>query len=668
MCGIAGILETAERPVDRATLLSMAGELHHRGPDGTGIYRDGPFGMVNTRLAIVDLAGGDQPIPNETRNLWVVQNGEIYNHIELRAELGSLGHRFETTSDTEVIVHAFEQWGAACLEHFNGPFAFAIWDRGRRELFLARDRLGIRPLFLANCRGTLVFGSEGKALLRYPAMARALDPLGVAECFAHWGASFDHSALGGIRELPPGHYLTVGPHRVEERRWYDLPFEPGLHDDTKSREDFADELLSLLEDSVRLRLRADVPVGVYLSGGLDSSATTALVQRLNRKGLRSFALRFDDPLFDESAYQELMARQLDTELSSVSVSARSIAEALPDVIRHAERPLLRTAPAPLLRLAGHVHEHDFRVVLTGEGADELFAGYNIFKEAKVRRFWARQPDSECRPRLLGRLYPYLARDLTRGAEFTAAFFRGDLLAVDDPLYSHRIRFQNGHRLVSLLTEECRAAFGGTEALEQRLIAALPERFLEYSPLNRAQWLEIRTFLQGYLLHAQGDRMLMGHCVEGRFPYLDHRLLELAARIPDRVMLPGLREKAVLKSAVGSIVPREIVSRPKQPYRAPILQALIGPNAPDIVRDCFEPEAIARTQILDGSMASRVIGKCRSRAERGVGETDEMALVAILSTVLLHRGLVERPDLAMPREPGREVQGGTVLPSAGAQFR
>jgi asparagine synthase (glutamine-hydrolysing) len=306
-----------------------------------------------------------------------------------------------------------------------------------------------------------------------------------------------------------------------------------------------------------------------------------------------------------------------------------------------------------------VHEHDFRVVLTGEGADELFAGYNIFREAKVRRFWARHPESECRPRLLGRLYPYLARDLSRGAAFTTAFFRGDLEHLDDPLFSHRIRFQNSRRLLSLLSQGCLSDFGGSEVLEERLLAELPENFPGFSALNRAQWLETRTFLQGYLLHAQGDRMLMGHAVEGRFPYLDHRLLELAARVPDRILLTGLKEKSLLRKAVAPLVPPEIVARNKQPYRAPISQTLVGPNTPEFVRDCFEPEAIARTGVLDASVAARVIAKCRRSLARGVAETDEMALVTILSTVLLHRQFVDSPALKAPSEPVREVQGDTV---------
>jgi asparagine synthase (glutamine-hydrolysing) len=658
VCGIAGVLEPFGRRADRQLLLSMAAEIQHRGPNGTGLYLDGRFGMVNTRLAIVDLAGGDQPISNESGDLWVMQNGEIYNHVELQQELAALGHQFQTTCDTEVIVHAFEQWGANCLERFNGAFAFAVYNRVSGELFLARDRLGIRPLFLGGRDDVLVFASEAKAILRHPAIDRALDTVGIAECLVHWGAAFDRSAFRGIRELPPGHYLRISSSGREERRWWAVPYHPDAQDHGRSEDDFAEELLSLLEDSVRLRLRADVPVGVYLSGGLDSSVTAALVQRLNRKGLRSFALRFEDPLFDEGRYQELMAARLITELTSVTVSSALIAQALPEAVRLGERPLLRTAPAPLLHLSRHVHEHDFRVVLTGEGADEVFAGYDVFRESKVRRFWARQPDSQCRPLLFGRLHPYLGQDLSRARAFTTAFFRGNLTDGEDPLYSHRIRFTNGQRVLGLLNKDALAELTGPNELEQRLLARLPDDFSGLSPLNKAQWLEITTFLQGYLLHAQGDRMLMGHAVEGRFPYLDHRLIEFAARVPDNMLLRRLREKALLRKAVSQLVPGEIVERQKHPYRAPILRALVGPGAPEVVARCLEQETLERVGVFDVPRVQKVIEKCRRNVDRAVAEIDEMALVAAVSTALLHRQLVDAPVLAAPLIPMKEVLGST----------
>ena len=281
MCGIAGIYSRPGQLASPELLLAMAGELHHRGPDGVGLYLDGRFGMSNTRLAIVDLAGGDQPLSNEGGRFWVMQNGEIYNYVELQEELRSLGHRFETSSDTEVIAHAYDEWGVDCLARLNGDFAFAVWDRREQELFLARDRFGVRPLFLAEIGGDLCFASEAKALFRHPSSRRELDPLGLVEAFTTWSILPDRSAFVGVRELAPAHYLRFGPNGlIEEKRWWDLQFPRVDDEESKSEPELAEELLELLTDATRIRLRADVPVAAYLSGGLDSSLTAALARSL----------------------------------------------------------------------------------------------------------------------------------------------------------------------------------------------------------------------------------------------------------------------------------------------------------------------------------------------------------------------------------------------------
>src|SRR5580765_4688538 len=277
MCGLAGVYERAGEAADRSLLLAMAGELRHRGPDATGLYVDGRLGMVNTRLAIVDLAGGDQPLSDGRGRFWAMQNGEIYNHVELRSELERLGHVFATTSDTEVIAHAYAEWGVDCLRHFNGDFAIAVWDRERRELFLARDRFGVRPLFLADYGGDVCFASEAKALLRHPRSRRELDPVAIADTFTMWTPLPDRSAFAGIRELPPAHYVVVGPDGMGPlTRWWDLEFAP---DESSSEDELIEQVEALLVDAIRIRLRADVPVATYLSGGLDSSAIAAIAAR-----------------------------------------------------------------------------------------------------------------------------------------------------------------------------------------------------------------------------------------------------------------------------------------------------------------------------------------------------------------------------------------------------
>ena len=642
----------------------MAGELRHRGPDGTGLYQDGRFGMVSTRLAIVDLARGDQPLSNEDGRFWVMQNGEIYNWVELRDELRALGHRFATTSDTEVIAHAFEEWGPSCLERFNGDFAVAIWDRVRQELFLGRDRFGVRPLFVAELGGDFVFGSEAKALLRHPSARRELDPAGLVESFTIWSNLPERSAFAAVRELAPAHYLRVGADGiVEERRWWDLDFTPRRED--TSDDDLVAELRELLSDATRLRLRADVPVAAYLSGGLDSSAIAALARRHLTKTLHSFGIGFEDQLFDESEYQDRMAAELRIELNRVSVSARDIGELLPRAVELSEKPTLRTALAPLLRLSRAVQDGGLKVVLTGEGADELFAGYDIFREDKVRRFWAREPESQFRPLLLSRLNAFLAHDLTRSGAFLTGFYKRGLADVDDPLYSHRIRFANTARCLRLFRPELLERAAAEDDPLERLVARLPSGYGGFSPLGKAQYLEITSFLEGYLLHSQGDRMLMGHSIEGRFPFLDYRVAEFAARLPDRLRLRGLEEKHALRRAVAPLLPEEVHRRTKRPYRAPIGGVFTGPDAPEYVRELLQADRLEAAGVFSPDAVGRVVAKFEAVGSGRAGETDEMALVGTVSTMLLHEQFVAHPALAPEAAPSRVVVGATVERGAGA---
>jgi asparagine synthase (glutamine-hydrolysing) len=654
MCGIAGIHSSGR--ADRRLLLRMAGELHHRGPDGTGLYVDGGFGMINTRLAIVDLGGGDQPLSCGRGRHWAMQNGEIYNHVELRAELEELGHHFASSSDTEVIPHAYDQWGINFLNRLNGDFAIAIWDRERRELLLARDRFGVRPLFIAQYGGDFCFASEAKALLRHPRAQRALDPVGIVDSFTTWATLPDHSALAGIHELPPAHYMLIGPAGVRaERRWWDIDFSPS----TASEAQLLEELEDLLADAVRLRLRADVPVAAYLSGGLDSSAIAAIAaEQRASEGLFAFGVGFSDGRFDESEAQDRIADQLGTTFSRTVVDSQAIAENLPRVVELAEKPLLRTAPAPLLDLSATVREAGLKVVLTGEGADELFAGYDIFREDAVRRFWAREPESELRPLLFTRLNRFLTTDPARASAFLKRFYARDLLAVDDPLYSHRLRFLNTSRCLGLLRPELLEQV--TEGLrpESRLVSRLPTRFQSFSPLARAQYLEIATFLEGYLLHAQGDRMLMGNAIEGRFPYLDFRVAEFAARLPDSMRLRGLREKYALRRAVARHLPEDIRSRPKVPYRAPIRDVFFGAHRPEYVTEMLSPSRINEAGVLDRVALARVTSKFAHA--HAVSETEEMALVGCVSLMLVHERLIASPALAAPAVPSRVVVGDQVV--------
>lgn len=673
MCGIAGLYTGRDARAPRDLLEQMGGELAHRGPDGVGLYLDDRYGMINTRLSIIDVAGGDQPLGNEDGRLWVMQNGEIYNFPELMEELEGLGHRFSTRSDTEVIVHAYEEWGEACLDRLNGEFAFAIWDRREHEVFLARDRFGIRPLFLARFGGDFAFASEAKALLRHPEARREIDPSALTDTFTFWAPLPDRTSFPGIHELPPAHFLRIGPDGAATPvRWWDLHFGPREGRRDESPQVLAEELRAHLDEATRIRLRADVPVGVYLSGGLDSSATAALARPYVDGELRGFGIGFEDARFDESRYQDRMADALGVELTRITVSGSDIAEVFPEVVRRAEKPLLRTAPGPLMLLSQAVQRAGFKVVLTGEGADEIFGGYGIFQEAMVRRFWARDTDSKMRPALLGRLYPYLSKELARGGGFMSEFFKAGIEHLDDPLYSHRPRMKTTGRAMRFLSRETRRAAAAEGDAEERLLARLPGDFSSMGPLGQAQYLEIATFLSGYLLHSQGDRMLMANCVEGRFPFLDVNVAEFAADLPERLRLRDLEEKYLLRKALAPLLPKDIGRRKKRPYRAPILRAFVGPGAPDYVRDLLDPQQVERVGLFAARGVERLLTKCERSLDEGLGEGDEMALVGILSTMLLHRQFVEEPRLAGPASAGRVVVGDRVedasLPLAGRAGR
>lgn len=636
--------------VDRNLLLQMAGELRHRGPDGVGLLLDGDFGMVNTRLAVIDLAGGDQPIANESGRYHVVQNGEIYNYLELRAELQGLGHAFRTDSDTEVLVHAFEEWGTGFLSRLNGEFAVAIWDAYERELLLARDRFGIRPLYLTHGPDGLAFASEVRALMRQPGVGRELSLDAVTQTFQMWSTLPGTSAFQDITELPAAHFVSWRPgNQLSMQRWWQLDFSETT--EQASTADLAAELRELLSDAVSLRTRADVPVGVYVSGGLDSSAITALLKESGGRDIQGFAIGFSDERFDETVYQNQVASALEIRLNRVSTGDSDIAELFPRVIELSERPMLRTAPAPLLRLSKLARESGYRVVLTGEGADEMFAGYSIFKEAMLRRFWARDPESKIRPLLFQRLHPYLATDLSRGGGLLGSYFGSGLTDTDNPLYSHHNRFRNGARNLRFLTSAAREAATDPAAA---LLNMLPENFADYDRLGQAQYLEVRTFMEGYLLHSQGDRMLMASGVEGRFPFLDYRVAEFAMRLPARLRLNGLEEKYLLRRAVRDLLPASIAKRTKRPYRAPLLAPFLGDSAPDWVGEILDPANVAASGMFDSTLVGKLVAKSRRNLHSFTSEMDEMALMGIMSTLLLKNSMVDSPQLAPAAEPGRVV--------------
>ena len=660
MCGIVGTLNlTQQHPIDPADMRRMLGAIRYRGPDQFGVYafadeRSG-VALGNARLSIIDLGGGQQPISNEDGTLWIVFNGEIFNYIELRPELEKLGHRFQTDSDTEVIIHLYEEYGPACVDHLIGQFVFAIWDERARSLFVARDRVGIRPFYYTIQQGALIFASEMKAIFTDQRVAAELDPVALGQIFTYWSPLAPRTPFKGIQTLPPGHWLLAQDGDLRIERYWQPAFPPAdpLSKPQISLDEAAAELRDLLVDATQIRLRADVPVGAYLSGGLDSSTITAIIRHYTGNRLETFSIAFDDEAYDESAFQWQMARHLGTNHHIVTASHKEIGEAFPDVIWHTETPIMRTSPAPLYLLSRLVRQHDFKVVLTGEGADEFLAGYNIFKEAKIRRFWARQPDSAIRPLLLRKLYGYIGDLSQGGSAYLEKFFGKGLAEVDALDYSHAIRWRNNQRTQRLFSPDLlnQSTNQSTNFLDA---ITLPPDFADWHPQSRAQYLEITIFLAEYLLSSQGDRVMMAHSVEGRVPFLDHRVMEFANRLPPQYKLRGLDEKHVLKRAFKDLLPEEIWSRPKRPYRAPIHRSFfVGERPLSWVADCLSPEAIAAAGYFNPQAVNSLVKKIERFGH--LGETDDMALAGLLSTQLVHQQFIANFNPAPPIGAGDDIK-------------
>ncbi|MBX3221848.1 MAG: asparagine synthase (glutamine-hydrolyzing) [Labilithrix sp.] len=644
MCGIGGIVRllsavepSPEEAPPAAALRAMTRALHHRGPDDAGVHLSGAAGLAHTRLAIIDPSGGAQPMCLPERDLALVFNGEIYNYVELRAELAAAGHVFRTRSDTEVVLRALAEWGDEALRRFNGQWAIALWDGARRRLLLSRDRVGIHPLYYADTAGRVVFASEVKAIFAAdPSLRNGLDPIGLDQTFTFWAAIAPRTVFRGISELPPGHVRVYEDGRATERAYYTHDFEKRF---IGTVEDAAVAVREALERATALRmLRADVPVGCYLSGGLDSSLVSALGLRAKGERFHTFSLRFADAEFDETGYQQTVARALGTEHHEVVVDKDDVASVFPDVVRHAERPLLRTAPAPLLLLSRLVADRGTKVVLTGEGADEFFGGYDLFREGVVRRFWARSPASTRRPLLLQRLYPYLARSPVAQREMAMQFFGRDLGSYRQPGFAHGTRWTTTRALRRMLSPDLRPP-PETDVVKD-FLDGLPPEIAAWSPLAQDQLIEVLTLLGPYLLGSQGDRMLMASSVEGRFPFLDPDVIDLANSLPDSYKLRVLDEKHVLKRVAGPLVPSEIVTRKKQPYRAPDAVSFVGPASSPAVDELLSVDAVTRTGVLHAPAVQALWKKCKASAgASALSNTDNMALVGAISTQLLCRELL-----------------------------
>jgi len=640
MCGIVGFIGRDAPPAGSPDALrGMLGALRHRGPDESGVYFDAEVGLGSARLSIIDLESGTQPIGSVDGRWWIVFNGEIYNYVELRAELERAGCSFRTRSDTEVLLNALVTWGGKALDRLDGQFAFALYDRRERNLLLARDPFGERPLFYTGLGTGLAFASEIKALFVLPEVERSLSLEGLHRVYRLWTDFDGGTCFAGVKSLPPGHLLMRSAKGTTVRPYYRLPI--GAEPLATGMEEACDAVVEALSLSTERRLRSDVEVACYLSGGLDSTITAGLARAKSGRKVRAFSIAFEDAAFDESAFQQTASRYLDVDAHAIRVSNRDIAETFPDVIRHAETALFRTAPAPMFCLARAVRAAGIKVVMTGEGADEAFLGYDLFKETLFRLRYAEYPDNAARIDALRSMYSYLPHFSAASAGPLLRFFSQFLQEKHPGLYSHEARFSNGLFSERLLTPD-RGCEDPPAALSRFVHGLYPE-FSGATALERAQVLEYLTLLAGYLLSSQGDRMTAAHGVEGRCPFLDRNVVDLAFRLPQDLRLDAsLNEKLVLKEAFADRLPPEIAKRPKQPYRAPDALPFLGAGRPEWVAELLSPSRIATAGVFDETQTRALLGRMANARAGQISPREDQAVVLLLSTLLLDEFFVRGP--------------------------
>jgi asparagine synthase (glutamine-hydrolysing) len=576
MCGICGVVAPSGSPIDAGGVRLMLDALTHRGPDAWGVFQAPGVVAGIRRLRVIDLATGDQPIANEDGSVEVVFNGEIYNHPALRRELASRGHRFRTRSDTEVLVHLWEERGPEMVHALDGMFAFCLVDRGRGETFIARDALGVKPLFLREVAEGLVFASEIAALLGYPAPAPTVDPVRLVDLVTLQYVPGERTVFREVRKLLPGHALHVKDGVIATRRWFAFP-PVGFHEDV-SVDDLAARMRGLLEDAVRAQAVADVPLGIFLSGGLDSTGLAALLARTAPGRVRSFSVGFDgDAAHDDRRYAELAARAIGTEHHELLVSADEVASLLPEVIAHLEEPVLDPALLPTWLLSRFARE-EVTVALSGEGADELFGGYrrHLFQK---RLGWMRAVPGLAPMARLSRSLGVLPHRVGQALE---------AIGTRDPVRNHLEWSQTIARsLVGTLFDD-----DVIEAYESDAEAAFAPYFEHDADALSSR---LRADLSEWLPHnllAKVDRASMAHSLEARVPYLALPVVRFVTALPDELKIQGGETKFLLRKALGDLIPAEIVARPKQGFDLPLGAWIRGPLR-DLAAERLEERVLRR---------------------------------------------------------------------------
>jgi asparagine synthase (glutamine-hydrolysing) len=630
MCGIAGIVGSEPLSTeDRQRLPGMRDLIAHRGPDDAGEYHDERAALGHRRLSIVDLAAGHQPLSNEHGSVWIVFNGEIYNHADVRPELEGAGHVYRTRSDTETIVHAYEQWGDSCVEHLRGMFAFAIWDAPRRRLLLARDRLGVKPLYWARTGTRLLFGSEIKSILESGLIPAEADESRLPELLSTRYLSGAETLFKGIHRLLPGHTLVFEQGQITIREYWDIP--AGRGDERLASipdQDAVQQFRELLEQAVRIRLMADVPLGMFLSGGLDSSAIAALMAGMIDRPLQTFSVAFKDRAYSELDYARQVSTAIKADAHEIVIDEHDFFGALPRLIWHEDEPIAHPSSVPLYFVSELARQH-VKVVLTGEGSDELLAGYAKYPKALVN--WRAAAAYGVLPHPLrswiaGSVVPLLPHAIARYA-------RRSFVSMER---TPEAMFFDNFAAIGLARQRdlLAARFAGSSPAE----AYGPSRHYFDAPhgdstvLDRLLYADLKTYLVELLM--KQDQMSMAASIESRVPFLDHRLVEFAASLPPRLKLRGFTTKWILREAVRSILPAEILSRPKMGFPVPFGVWMRGQWS-SIARDVLLDSRSRQRGIIEPAGVERLISAHESGAAQG-GD----AIWSLLNLELWYRTFID----------------------------
>jgi asparagine synthase (glutamine-hydrolysing) len=628
MCGINGIAfsSRSNRQVDKAKLVQMRDILHHRGPDDGGVFVDENIGLGHRRLSIIDVAHGAQPMFNDDHSCVIVYNGEVYNHADHRSELSDRGHKFHNNSDTETILHLYEQYGRDCVEHMRGMFAFAIWDAGKREVFLARDRFGVKPLYyIHDQEGNLFFASEIKALLEIGAVKREINFNALPDQFANHGTSGDGTLFRGVKRLLPGHTLVWRDGCIDISEFWDLSFEP-KHED-RSDAEYIEEWRDIFRQSVELRLMADVPLGMFLSGGIDSSAIAAMMSTMVKGPIKTFSVGFREREANELDYARLVAKKFGTDHHEITITPEQFFEALPNLVWHEDEPIGFVASVPLYFVSKLAQQH-VKVVLTGEGSDETLAGYGRYQKALTLLNYGEKYES---------LAPTFLREVVRegvatlpgmlNRKLNRTFLSRDV-DIENLFFDNFAVFPKS-MLRQLFSRETR------ESIQCQDPYFLQNQWLTKcdaeDPLDKLLYADTKTYLHELLM--KQDQMSMAASIESRVPFLDHKLVEFTARMPREMKIRGGTAKWILREAMKGILPNEILSRPKMGFPVPVGRWFRG-EFKHIVDEYVLGKRALQRNIFDPQFVRSLV------ARHNAGENHDERLWALVNFEIWQRRLID----------------------------